>query len=215
MNKKGNNNDKLYFIKPLVRDGRKGAFLQDEVIKKLEKKFSRTLLNWHLSEEKIDPRFAKQFVKQCFGVAGGMFDVQIRPGGVFLLQLRSEQDYFRVHDIGGTWMNGVYTLDKSWKEGKAIEKEKIRRLPIWVALPNFPIYLWCNEVFSAVETVLGTPVKVDAHMVAEQTNKQHVCWSSWKLMVIFQGRFHCSFQMRVEKIPRRSFKLCTIILRQV
>lgn len=44
-----------------------------------------------------------------------------------------------------------------------IEKAKIQRLPIWVTLPNFPIHLWNEDVFAGVGSVLGKPIRMDAH----------------------------------------------------
>lgn len=52
-----------------------------------------------------------------------------------------------------------------------IEKAKIRNLPIWVTLPNFPIHLWNKEVFAGVGSVLGRPIRLDAHTAAA-TNKE-------------------------------------------
>ncbi|KMZ71923.1 hypothetical protein ZOSMA_1720G00020 [Zostera marina] len=58
---------------------------------------------------------------------------------------------------------GVYTIVRSWVEGRSIENEIITSLPLWIHLPEFPMHLWCPEVFSAIGSVLGTPVKADAH----------------------------------------------------
>ncbi|KMZ74506.1 hypothetical protein ZOSMA_127G00270 [Zostera marina] len=62
-----------------------------------------------------------------------------------------------------TWMGGVYTLIRSWKEGKGIGKESIESLPIWVSLPRFPKHLWDTPTFSSIGSVLGIPLRVDAY----------------------------------------------------
>lgn len=49
--------------------------LQIDTIKKIETKFARTLLIRRIAEERIDPQFARQFIKQCWGVAGDKFDL--------------------------------------------------------------------------------------------------------------------------------------------
>lgn len=70
-----------------------------------------------------------------------MFELQMRGADIFLLQFRKLEDYIKVHELGYTWMNGVFAIIKSWKEGRTIEKQQIRRLPIWVTMPEFPIHL--------------------------------------------------------------------------
>lgn len=115
--------------------------LHADTTTKIENKFARTLLVRRIAEERIDPRFARQFIKQCWGIGGEMFELQMRSARVFLFQFRKMKDYIKVRDMGYTWMNGVFTIIKSWKEGKMIEKELIGRLPIWVTMPRFPIHL--------------------------------------------------------------------------
>lgn len=60
-------------------------------------------------------------------------------------------------------MGGVYTIVRGWKEGKGLAKEKIETLPIWVTLPNFPIHLWDTGILSSIGSVLGVPIRMDAH----------------------------------------------------
>lgn len=154
----------LSYTEPEERKGRRGALLRPELIKKIENaRFAGTLLVRRFTDERIDPRFAKNFIRQIWGIQGDQFNVQIRGSGVFIIQFRRSEDYDSVKSAGDTWMNGVYTMVKNWKVGKAIEHARITRLPIWVGLPNFPAHIWSPEVFSAIGSVLGRPVKVDAH----------------------------------------------------
>ncbi|KMZ66869.1 hypothetical protein ZOSMA_286G00030 [Zostera marina] len=132
---------KLSYVEPTTRNGRRGAMIKQDLIKKIEEKFAGTLLIRRLTDEKIDPRRS----------------------GVILIQFRRREDYLKVRQSGDTWMNGVYTIVMSWVEGRSIENEIITSLPVWIHLPEFPMHLWCPEVFSAIGSVLGTPVKADAH----------------------------------------------------
>ncbi|KMZ66871.1 hypothetical protein ZOSMA_286G00080 [Zostera marina] len=154
---------KLNYVEPTTRNGRRGAMIKQDLIKKIEEKFAGTLLIRRLTDEEIDPRYANNFVKYCWGVEGNMFNIQIRRSGVMLIQFRRWEDYIKVRQSGDTWMNGVYTIVRSWVEGRSIENEIITSLLVWIHLPEFPMHLWCPEVFSAIGSVLGTPVKADAH----------------------------------------------------
>lgn len=53
----------LNFIEPVEHNGRKGVLLQVDAIKKIEAKFAGMLLVQRISMEKIELRFARQFVK--------------------------------------------------------------------------------------------------------------------------------------------------------
>lgn len=49
------------------------------------------------------------------------------------------------------------------RPNSSIENRRIISLPIWVGQPEFPVHLWCPEIFSAVGSVIGEPVRLDAH----------------------------------------------------
>lgn len=68
--------------------------------------------------------------------------------------------------MGYTWMNGVFTIIKLWKEGKMTEKASIKSLPIWVTMPRFTIHLWSVEVFAGIGSVIGKSIRMDAHTTA-------------------------------------------------
>ncbi|KMZ63701.1 hypothetical protein ZOSMA_3G01850 [Zostera marina] len=78
-------------------------------------------------------------------------------------------------------MDGVYTIVRKWTEGKAMENAKVKTLPIWIGLPEFPAHMCCQEVFSTIGSVLGSPVKIDAH-TAKGANP-----NSAKLLVIMEA----------------------------
>lgn len=154
---------RLSYTEPTEKNGRRGALLEAEVLKKIEQtRFVGTLLVRRLTDEKIDPRFAKNFVRQIWGIGGEHFNVQVRRSGVFLIQFRRPEDYITVREAGDTWMKGVYTIVKNRTEGCAIERERITSLPIWIGLPDFPVHIRSPEVFSAIDSVLGKPLKIDA-----------------------------------------------------
>lgn len=100
------------------------------------------------SEEKIDPRFAKQIMKQCWEVAIDMFDVHVRSSAVFLLQFRKTWDYIKLRERGKTWMNGVYTIVKSRKEWKNIEKERY----------NEYLFGWLWPIFRQTSSAMFSPM---------------------------------------------------------
>lgn len=84
------------------------------MIKKLEQtKFASTLLVRRLTDEKIDPRFAKNFVRRVWGIDGEQFNVQVRRSGVFLIQFRRPEDYSTVKMDDDIWMIDVYTIVKN------------------------------------------------------------------------------------------------------
>ncbi|KMZ66870.1 hypothetical protein ZOSMA_286G00060 [Zostera marina] len=154
----------LAYIKPVENEGRMGALLVGSQIERLEKKYKGTIVARRMSIERLDPNYVVQFVKLNWGIRGNEFRIQMRNHGVFFIILNRQEDYDKVKKGGDTWMGGVYTFIRSWKEGKGIGKERIENLPIWVSLPKFPKNLWDTITFSSIGSVLGVPIKVDAHM---------------------------------------------------
>lgn len=87
---------KLTFIRPTTRNGRYEALINQDTINKMEKKFFCTFLVRRLTDERINPRFAKNFVKHCWGIEGHLFNIQIQRSRIFLIQFRKTEDYMVV-----------------------------------------------------------------------------------------------------------------------
>ncbi|KMZ74318.1 hypothetical protein ZOSMA_1303G00010 [Zostera marina] len=153
----------LAYIEPVENEGRLGALLVGNQTDRLEKKYKGTIVARRMSIERLDPNYVVQFVKLNWGIRGNEFRIQMRNHGVFFIIFNRQEDYDKVKKAGDTWMGGVYTLIRSWKEGKGIGKDRIENLPIWVSLPKFPKHLWDTTTFSSIGSVLGVPIKVDAH----------------------------------------------------
>ncbi|KMZ60017.1 hypothetical protein ZOSMA_623G00020 [Zostera marina] len=129
----------------------------------MEKKYRRTIMVRRMFVEKIDSNYEVHFVRVHWGIPENQFRIQIWNHGVFLIIFNRPEDYEKVKKAGDTWMGGVYTLVKGWKEGKRLVKESIESLPNWVSLSKFPKHLWDTSTFSSIGNVLEIPIRVDAH----------------------------------------------------
>lgn len=145
----------------MENEGKKGVLLVGSQLDKLEK-YRGTIVVRRMFVDRIDSNYATQFVKVHWGIPGNQFRIQIRNHGVFLIIFNRQEYYDKVKKAGDTWMGGIYTLVRGWKEGKGLGKESIESLPIWVSLPKFPKHLWDTSTFSSIGSMLGIPIRVDA-----------------------------------------------------
>ncbi|KMZ69886.1 hypothetical protein ZOSMA_203G00080 [Zostera marina] len=153
----------LAYIKLMENRGTMGALLVENQLEKIKRKYKGTIVVRKLSVEKIEGNYAAQFVKVNWGIPDDQFHIQVRNYRVFLIIFNRTEDYEKVKNARDTWMRGVYTIVRGWKEGKGSARERIETLPIWVTLPKFPVHLWDTTIFSSIGSVLGVPIRVDAH----------------------------------------------------
>lgn len=67
-------------------------------------------------------------------------------------------------------MKGPYTihnmsmLRRDWKPDFNLKKGMLRIIPIWVKLPQIPLYLWVQKSLSEIGSALGNPIVIDEYI---------------------------------------------------
>lgn len=83
--------------------------------------------------------------------------------------LYNEEGYFilRFHSIQekeDVLMKGPYTIHKipmllrDWKPDFSLKKDMLRTIPIWIKLPQLPLYFWGKKSLEKIGSALGNPV---------------------------------------------------------
>jgi hypothetical protein len=88
-------------------------------------------------------------------------DMLYNEEGYFILRFHSIQEKEEV------LMKGPYTIHKmpmllrDWKPDFSLKKDMLRTIPIWVKLPQLPLYLWGQKSLEKIGSALGNPVVSD------------------------------------------------------
>ncbi|KAG5069177.1 hypothetical protein JHK85_001554 [Glycine max] len=64
-------------------------------------------------------------------------------------------------------MKGPYTIRnmpvllREWRRDFNLKKDLLRALPLWVKLPNLPLYLWGDNTLGKIVSAIGSPIVTD------------------------------------------------------
>jgi hypothetical protein len=92
--------------------------------------------------------------------------------GYFILRFHSFNDKDAVLMQGPYTIRNMHMLLRDWKPDFSLKRDLLRTLPIWVKLPQLPLYLWGVKSLSKIGSALGNPLVTDE-------------WSAHKLRVSY------------------------------
>ncbi|CAK8574347.1 unnamed protein product [Lathyrus sativus] len=92
--------------------------------------------------------------------------------GYFLLRFNSQEDKEAVMMRGPYTIRNMPMLLKEWQSGFNLKKDLLRRLPIWIKIPQLPLHLWGAKSLSKIGSDIGKPLVTDECT----TNNLHVSY---------------------------------------
>ncbi|KAK2411903.1 hypothetical protein QL285_047142 [Trifolium repens] len=81
--------------------------------------------------------------------------------GYFILRFHSFQDKESVMMQGPYTIRNMPMLLRDWKPNFSLKRDMLRTLPIWIKLPQLPLYLWGARSLSKICSALGNPLVTD------------------------------------------------------
>ncbi|XP_058746636.1 uncharacterized protein LOC131619565 [Vicia villosa] len=88
-------------------------------------------------------------------------DMYYHKEGYFLLRFRSFTDRDEVMMRGPYTIRNMPLLLKEWSPEFKLKDDFLRTIPLWVKLPQLPLYLWGEMSLNKIGSVLGTPLVTD------------------------------------------------------
>ncbi|XP_058732715.1 uncharacterized protein LOC131604280 [Vicia villosa] len=81
--------------------------------------------------------------------------------GYFILRFHSHEDLDAVLMRGPYTMRNVPLLIQEWRADFNLKRDMLRTLPIWIKLPQLPLYLWEAKSLSKIGSAIGVPLVTD------------------------------------------------------
>jgi hypothetical protein len=81
--------------------------------------------------------------------------------GYFILRFHSSSDKDAVMMQGPYTIRNMPMLLRDWKPDFNLKRDMLRTLPIWVKLPQLPLYLWGIKSLSKIGSAIGNPLVTD------------------------------------------------------
>ncbi|XP_058758403.1 uncharacterized protein LOC131631649 [Vicia villosa] len=88
-------------------------------------------------------------------------DLYYNEDGYFILRFHSHDDMDVVLMKGPYTLRNVPLLLQEWRPDFNLKRDMLRTLPIWVKLPQLPLYLWGAKSLSKIGSAIGVPLVTD------------------------------------------------------
>ncbi|XP_058783376.1 uncharacterized protein LOC131658056 [Vicia villosa] len=88
-------------------------------------------------------------------------DMYYHEEGYFILRFNSFKDRDDVLMKGPYSIRNMPLLIREWRPEFNLQTDLLRTLPIWVKLPNLPLYLWGETSLNKIGSALGVPIVTD------------------------------------------------------
>ncbi|XP_058775608.1 uncharacterized protein LOC131649881 [Vicia villosa] len=81
--------------------------------------------------------------------------------GYFIMKFRSGEDRDLVMMKGPYTIQNMPMLLRIWHHDFCLKRDMLRTVPVWVKLPQLPLYLWGKRSLSKIGSALGKPLFTD------------------------------------------------------
>ncbi|KAK2420095.1 hypothetical protein QL285_030882 [Trifolium repens] len=131
---------------------------EDDIVS--EVKFWETSLIMYVLGGDLSMSAVKQFMSKNWNFVK-LPDMFYNEEGYFLLRFHSLTDKDAVVMKGPYTIRNMPMLLRDWKPDFSLKRDMLRTLPIWVKLPQLPLYLWGVRSLSKIGSAIGNPLVTD------------------------------------------------------
>jgi hypothetical protein len=125
-----------------------------------EVKFWASSLIMYVLGGELSMNAVKQFMVRHWNFVK-LPDMFYHDEGYFLLRFHSSTDKDVVLMQGPYTIRNMPMLLRDWKPDFSLKRDMLRTLPVWVKLPQLPLYLWGAKSLSKIGSALGNPLVTD------------------------------------------------------
>lgn len=149
----------IEYFAPKVVEGEIEVEIEEEGILSELKYWETTLIMYVLGRE-LSMNAVKQYMMKFWSFVQ-LPEMYYHEDGYFMLKFQTHKDKDMV------LMKGPYTIQnmpmvlKDWNPEFDFKRDMLCTLPVWVKLPNLPLYLWGTKSLGKIGSALGNPLFTD------------------------------------------------------
>lgn len=102
----------------------------------------------------------KKFMEKSWNFAS-LPDLFYNDSGYFIARCKSKEDQEQILAQGPYFIFGKPIFLKKWSIDFELRDDLLRVLPLWVNLPNLPLYLWGEKSITKISSAIGKPIVTD------------------------------------------------------
>jgi hypothetical protein len=149
----------MEFVSPKRVDGEIVVEIEDADVESEVKFWASSLIMYVLGGD-LSMGAVKQFMIRHWNFVK-LPDMFYNEEGYFILRFHSFKDKDAVLMQGPYTIRNMPMLLREWKPDFSLNRDMLRTLPIWVKLPQLPLYLWGARSLSKIGSALGKPLVTD------------------------------------------------------
>ncbi|XP_058752736.1 uncharacterized protein LOC131625918 [Vicia villosa] len=147
------------YVAPKIVDGKVEVEIEDADVES-ELQFWDSALILYVLGGDISMNMLKQYMTQMWKFVQ-LPDMVYHDEGYFILKCRSHSDKEAVMMKEPYTLQNIPLLLREWKPWFRLKNDILRTLPIWVKLPQLPLYLWGVRILNKIGSALGNPLVID------------------------------------------------------
>ncbi|XP_058746194.1 uncharacterized protein LOC131619069 [Vicia villosa] len=149
----------LRYIPPTMINGEVEISIEDkDVVNELNYWESAMIL--FAMGESLSMNAIKKFMEKVWNFFS-LPELYYNDTGYFIVRFKLDEDRERVMQQGPYFIYGAPLFLRYWSAEFEIRDDLFKVVPIWITLPQLPLYLWGDESISKIASVIGCPVTTD------------------------------------------------------
>lgn len=158
----------LKFIPPVIENGIQVVHIDSQDVVDLVNVWEKAIVLYVVGGN-VNVDIIRGFIRKFWSFAS-MPIIHTHEEGYYILRFNAVTEVNDILKGGPYFLNRAPLIVKQWSMNFDFKEEILRVIPVWVRLPNLPLYCWGEETLSRIVSAVGVPILAD-----ECTSKQ------WKI----------------------------------
>ncbi|XP_058784060.1 uncharacterized protein LOC131658825 [Vicia villosa] len=149
----------IQYVAPNVIDGEIEVAIEEDDVASEIHFWANSLILYAFGED-LSMNMVKNYMVKTWNFVK-LPDLYYNDEGYFILKFHSHDDMDAVLMKGPYTLRNVPLLLQEWRPDFNLKRDMLRTLPIWVKLPQLPLYLWGAKSLSKIGSAIGIPLVTD------------------------------------------------------
>ncbi|XP_058783636.1 uncharacterized protein LOC131658346 [Vicia villosa] len=147
------------FVAPQIIDGEEKIIIDESDVASELTYWENAVILFALGET-LSMHAVKNFMEKSWNFVA-LPELYFNDAGYFIVRFKSYEDQTKVMEQGPYFIYVKPIFLKYWSIDFELKADLLRVLPLWITLPNLPLYLWGEKSISNITSDVGRPITTD------------------------------------------------------
>ncbi|XP_058775452.1 uncharacterized protein LOC131649713 [Vicia villosa] len=149
----------IQYVAPNLVDGEIEVAIEEDDVASEIHSWANSLILYAFGED-LSINMVKNYMAKTWNFVK-LPDLYYNDDGYFILRFHSHDDMDAILMKGPYTLRNIPLLLQEWRPDFNLKRDMPRTLPIWVKLPQLPLYLWGAKSLSKIGSAIGVPLVTD------------------------------------------------------